>query len=92
MSWDPQHNKKTLLIENQGTAKRPLYKLTGFVRHTTPAGQTYLEPISDGWYWQGIEFQAVEFVAPYTVRRDAQAGELNLTGGNRPPGFGGRNV
>jgi hypothetical protein len=90
MAWSPHLWKRELLVENHGTQKKPRYKLVGMIRITTPDGSTYLEPIPNGWYWQNLEFQHIDFVTPHSTRRDAGAGELNLTGSNNAYPFGGR--
>lgn len=90
MSWQPLNNKIELLIENHGSAKKPRYRLSGFVRQTQTDGTSYLEPISGFWPLRDIEFSDIDIVPPSGTNRTSNAGELNLTRQSAGGRFGGR--
>lgn len=92
MVWQPMTHKIDLLTENHGTTKRPKLKLTGFVRHTKPSGDTYIEPLSEFWRsgLRELEFTHIEVAAPASTVRTANAGEGSLTRQSVSSRFGGR--
>lgn len=92
MAWTPDLYHKTLLVENQGDAKHPRYKLNGWVRYTTDNGDTYLQPLPYAWFWRLFTFHKIEHVPMHTTLRTEHAGELSLTGSNSSGAFGGRHA
>ena len=93
MAWEPKSNSHTLYIERHGSAKKPVYRLQGFLQVRTREGTTYMQPVPlETLALRDIDFDAVEFVEPGAlgIDRTANAGELNLTRTHPDRKFGGR--
>lgn len=92
MPWQPLNHKVELLVENHGTAKKPRYRLTGFVRQTRASGETFLQPLPNFWPLRDLEFADIDIVPPAGTNRSANAGELSLTRQSAGGRFGGRKL
>ena len=88
MAWEPGQNKYTLLLQRCNPTQHKLYM---FMRVTTPAGTTYLEPLpSDTLSLRDIAFDEIQTFEYQGTRRGENATELSLTSVSGDQKFGGR--
>ena len=88
MPWEHGQNKHTLLLQKLPDGKTKVYM---FLRVTTLAGTTYLEPLpSDTLSLRDITFDEVQTFEYQGTRRGENATELSLTSVSGDQKFGGR--